>query len=271
MKTNVLLGAAILFLLVSCSVTTTLPSGMYLQNANIMEKPLYKGENESMIRVSGGYSYFETEPVETQAYPSFEIYEFESEIHSGFAELVYGSSRENFSYAFGLTGRYGTFKAKSNSPFLRSQDLDFTSFGLGGKANISYDINNENVNLRLLQFQVGLSRDFGDYSTIREDWDRLSIFDEVHPEDALIWDISLSTIVRFKIKEVIRARAGGGIGYSIVTDAFENQALFQVEAGLGYKAFDITVSSVSTLSLESTNASLYKVALGYRIPLKGKI
>ncbi|WP_417600862.1 hypothetical protein [Owenweeksia hongkongensis] len=275
MKTNLLLVLALIFVLSSCYTPSSLPSGVYLQNSNLMEKPLYRGENESMLQISAGYSKLGIGDSELENDNNFfysGYYDYKSTIDYGFAEIVYGRSQKRFSYALGLTGMYGSFRAESSSPFVSSRGWKYATYGLGAKANISYDINSEKVSLRVAQLQVGVSRDFGEYGELRDEWynagERSEMFSVTHPRDALVCNASLSIIANFKMGKYSRIRLGGGIGYMYVTEIYENSITHQFDCGLGYKAFDLIGTFVIQGSDPAIIDEAYKIGLGYRIPLK---
>lgn len=267
--------SALLFCIVLVSCQSSLPSGVYLQNLNTVAKPLYNGKNQSAIQLSGGYSKLGIHSMDLEDVDnprSSDDYYFESEINSGFLEVVYGYSHEHFSYALGTMGVCGQYKGISNSPFTTQGNRSFVTYGLGAKANASYDINHNKVSIRLVQLQVGVSQDFGDYSEMRGTYKNVEgqqlKFDVVHPENALVWNGSISTIVNFKIANSFRARIGGAVGYVHVDGVKRDNVVHQVDFGAGYKAIDFFGSVTTSFFSEAGIADILKFGVGYHFPLK---
>lgn len=274
MKTNNLLALPVLFILGSCQ-EGSLPSAAYTQDLNVITKPLYDGADQQAIRVSGGYSTIDIANNEIDlggGLFNHDYADYDSKINSGIMEISYAKSKKNFSYAAGVFGLYGNYSTTSELP---AYTVDYDCYALCLKGNISYDINLDKVNIRLFQFQFGLSQDFGDYSDYRNRREDLQgtdtlYFDLIHPPNAILMSYSLSTIFNFKIND-FGVRTGVNFSFVDCPNLSDESYVFNMILGWNYKKLDFYFNYYLPLDGPFTlfDNSL-QVGLGYQIPVGKK-
>lgn len=275
MKNRYIVILGLGFMLGSCSLITSLPSGTYMQNLDLVAKPTYQGKDTNMIRISGGYSlmdiYF-SEGTWTENGDTLWSQDYGgrgSWIESGFVELTYGRSSENMSYGFGLFGSYGQFNEVFSD--LGNSIQTYNMAGVGAKANFSWDLNKQNFTMRALQLQIGISRDFNEYAESRQDiadsYPNFAAVPHLAPSNALFGDISLSNTSQFYFND-FRIGLGGGVNFSgalsegLAPDLSTVAGMLVVD--VGYDKVDLFLNYYRGIGVTRNIGSNFRVGLAYR-------
>ncbi len=232
-----LLGA----ILSSCSDYTSIPPSVYGQNRNLIEKPVYKDENASMIHVSGAFSDLDLQIYGDDDQGNTIVVGDGGNITSGLLEVSYSQAFEKFSYGVGLMAATGKYSGEFVSFGPRAgQSIGTGGFGI--KGNISLDKNTAIYTGRLVQGQLGFSREFSDYSNQRFDvnYDSLYVVEVLNYPEHFVVDFSISHQSQFRIDDV-RLGLGVGINFSAPNafgDWLLSTSLF-IKPQIGYKMFDL--------------------------------
>jgi hypothetical protein len=250
MKKIYLIALGLCVIFTSCDLLTSLPSSTYLQTQGFVPKPVYRGSDTNLIRLSGSYSLMDIDFSEgTWTEDGDTVWSADyrgrgSWVEAANFELTYARALKKMSYGFGAFGSVGQF----NEAFSQYgyKVTSYKTAGLGFKANFSLDVNKERYTMRAMQLQVGLSRDFGDYArnrlAIAESYPNFIAVPHLAPANVWMGNISISNVSQFYIDD-FRIGFGGGLSFNGgLSDTLTGQintlsGTFMLEAG--YSNFDV--------------------------------
>lgn len=269
-----LLTASFLLSLTSCDLVTSLPSSVYLQNQTPVAKPIYKGADTSMIRISGGYSMLDIEYSEGTWTDNVGDTVWNSEnnrqgswIQTGLVEIDYGRSLEKLSYGFGVIGALGQFNEVFTE--LGRGVRSYKTGAIGGKANVSFDVNKDHLTMRAVQLQVGVSHDFGEYAdsrfAIADGYPSFASVPYLIPPNTTMGNFAISHKSELYFDDFSFAIGGGFALSTALSEGFDpsfNSFSGTVLLEFGYRNFDLFMNYSETVAPYPI-ATNFQAGLGY--------